>query len=63
MQQTECWSLGEGVNACGRKLTFLFALFLGKSYYVVIAFCGYSGFESASLNWNTIKSERNRRDS
>lgn len=45
------------------KLTFLFTLLLGKSYCVVIVFHGYSGFESASLNWNTIKSERNRRHS
>lgn len=44
------------------KLTFLFTL-LGKSYCVVIVVCGYSGFESVFLNWNTIKLERNRRDS
>jgi len=38
------------------KLTFLFTLLLGESYCVVIVFCSYSGFESASLNWNTVKS-------
>lgn len=49
------------------KLTFLFTLILGKSYCVIIMFCGYSGFELAPLNsihrWNAIKSERNRGDS
>lgn len=63
MQQGECRALGKGVN--GRKADFPVISSAEEECLCgfFIVFCGYSGFESASLNWNTVRSERNCRAS